>query len=625
MKKSIISLFLIFCISFAGLLAQDYPVPPQTENLYKGNNTHDYNDVSGVNVIKPKSQEQINLENEIMTIKKSGDESKRDLLLQMNKRLGELSGDFTDQTALPYNGVLLPGNNEPVNGDNFQNTRIYNSSNSIKGLGTATEYVGTTAGRIWTVFFVSGNASTPDSLRVVYSTNNGLSWVTYATGYLGGTDKINYDDLDVEIIEPTTGNKYLWVVYGLRATGGTGRWFAGGLVLNISSFAGSFFAFSWPGNDPAKRYYNVRFTSDNGSYPTLAYLYIACSFDSLATNRINTQKYARILNPYGSGAPTVSYQGQKFWWFSSASGTQNRTLYTDIAFFQNGSDSVIVSFSGVPDSTKIFFSKASINGTASTGGGATSTGGTGYPTAYKTWARLSSNQNGNGSIICVFRVNAGGNWNVRYFRTTNFGNFTSFGESINWGSSVNANYQPDIIGRRNSNMHYFSFMTLSSSDSVHYVSVNSTGSTTHRYKMNAIALTSGTQGPKPGFRNVSGDSCFVVYTESGPVNVWASGGCSGTLTGIGNNNVPADYSISQNYPNPFNPTTSISYSLPKAGLVKIVVYDLLGKEVAALVNEVKQAGNYVVDFNASNLSSGVYFYKITSSNFSDIKKMMLLK
>ena len=85
------------------------------------------------------------------------------------------------------------------------------------------------------------------------------------------------------------------------------------------------------------------------------------------------------------------------------------------------------------------------------------------------------------------------------------------------------------------------------------------------------------------------------------------------------------YALEQNYPNPFNPTTLISYSVPERGNVSLVVYDLLGRQVASLVNEVKEPGSYKVNFNASNLPSGIYTYSIKSGNFVQTKKMMLLK
>jgi hypothetical protein len=101
----------------------------------------------------------------------------------------------------------------------------------------------------------------------------------------------------------------------------------------------------------------------------------------------------------------------------------------------------------------------------------------------------------------------------------------------------------------------------------------------------------------------------------------------GTVTGVSNgqNNNPSVYTLKQNYPNPFNPTTVISYGLPKAGNVKLVVYDLLGREVKTLVNEFKSAGSYDVTFDASTLASGVYFYRIESGSFTDTKKLTLIK
>jgi concanavalin A-like lectin/glucanase superfamily protein/type IX secretion system substrate protein len=104
------------------------------------------------------------------------------------------------------------------------------------------------------------------------------------------------------------------------------------------------------------------------------------------------------------------------------------------------------------------------------------------------------------------------------------------------------------------------------------------------------------------------------------------GGCTGPV-GIGNNNnqIPGSYELKQNFPNPFNPSTKIAYALPKSGNVSLVVFDLLGREVAVLVNGYKKAGSYDVDFNASALSSGVYFYRINAGEFKDTKKMLLIK
>jgi len=80
-----------------------------------------------------------------------------------------------------------------------------------------------------------------------------------------------------------------------------------------------------------------------------------------------------------------------------------------------------------------------------------------------------------------------------------------------------------------------------------------------------------------------------------------------------------------NYPNPFNPSTIISYQIPDDGLVTLKVFDALGREVKTLVNEFKSQGKYSVSFDASNLTSGVYFYQLRAGDFVSIKKMILMK
>jgi hypothetical protein len=88
---------------------------------------------------------------------------------------------------------------------------------------------------------------------------------------------------------------------------------------------------------------------------------------------------------------------------------------------------------------------------------------------------------------------------------------------------------------------------------------------------------------------------------------------------------PQQFTLEQNYPNPFNPTTTISYQLPMVSNVSLKVYNVLGKEVATLVNETKEAGSYIAQFDASQLSSGVYFFKLTTNQFSSARKMILMK
>ncbi|MCB0729343.1 MAG: T9SS type A sorting domain-containing protein, partial [Ignavibacteriae bacterium] len=113
---------------------------------------------------------------------------------------------------------------------------------------------------------------------------------------------------------------------------------------------------------------------------------------------------------------------------------------------------------------------------------------------------------------------------------------------------------------------------------------------------------------------------------SGRLNAWGVQINNSTI-GIQNvsTEIPDGFSLKQNYPNPFNPVTNIKFSVPKTGIVKLKVYDILGKEVAVLVDKQLNAGSYQADFNGSNFSSGVYFYKLEAEGFTEVKKMMLVK
>ncbi|MDR3610582.1 MAG: T9SS type A sorting domain-containing protein, partial [Ignavibacteriaceae bacterium] len=152
---------------------------------------------------------------------------------------------------------------------------------------------------------------------------------------------------------------------------------------------------------------------------------------------------------------------------------------------------------------------------------------------------------------------------------------------------------------------------------------------------------SGTEGPvtitSQDFQNINpGDSAIVYYGMAlGSSFIYVKAGLD-SLSAIYNsiltsvtkntvNNSPHYYKLNQNYPNPFNPSTTISFSIPVQENVSIVIYNILGMKVATLLNEVKAAGNYTLSFNARNLPSGIYFYKLESGSYTSVKKMILIK
>jgi subtilisin-like proprotein convertase family protein len=117
----------------------------------------------------------------------------------------------------------------------------------------------------------------------------------------------------------------------------------------------------------------------------------------------------------------------------------------------------------------------------------------------------------------------------------------------------------------------------------------------------------------------------LVNGNQGTLSYWCVIFRSKNSINIEETEIPASFNLSQNYPNPFNSTTRINYSIPKNSNVEMKIYDMLGREVRTLVNEHQNAGNYVVMFNAGELASGMYFFKLKTDDFSNVKKMILIK
>ena len=126
---------------------------------------------------------------------------------------------------------------------------------------------------------------------------------------------------------------------------------------------------------------------------------------------------------------------------------------------------------------------------------------------------------------------------------------------------------------------------------------------------------------------IPGTSLFTTKPENSWSDdcMWYYQTFNFTVVGVDDETVVNSFNLEQNYPNPFNPTTSINYTIAERSAVSIKVYDVLGNEVATLVNSTQEAGAYDVNFDASQLSSGLYIYTLNAGDFTSSKKMMLLK
>ncbi|MHB8335839.1 MAG: T9SS type A sorting domain-containing protein [Ignavibacteriaceae bacterium] len=203
---------------------------------------------------------------------------------------------------------------------------------------------------------------------------------------------------------------------------------------------------------------------------------------------------------------------------------------------------------------------------------------------------------------------------TNFFAGTNFGVSLSTDNGTSWTSADSGLTSIDIFSFAVNGTNLFagtsgSGVSLSTNNGASWTS-DSTGLSNNWGYSDANALI------------VSGTNLFAGNDRG----VWRRP-LSEMITGVKEeqNNLPSNFTLEQNYPNPFNPTTTINYSVSKTSMVTIKVYDILGNEVASLMNEERPAGRYSVNFNASKLASGVYFYRMQAGSFVETKKLILMK
>ncbi len=195
-------------------------------------------------------------------------------------------------------------------------------------------------------------------------------------------------------------------------------------------------------------------------------------------------------------------------------------------------------------------------------------------------------------------------------------NFSGSHPTLTWS----ANIEPDLLGYR----VYKKLYTVDSGTMTDYIFKDSTTTT---YTDNWFTIGSGR------FSRDNAEYWVVAVDNDNNLSVdtkhYNTNGTSGIQWKIGNNENIMTYKLNQNYPNPFNPSTQIKYEIPKSSFVQLKIYNMLGQEVAQLVNQTQDSGTYEVKFNAKSagggLSSGLYIYKLEAGEYSNVKKMLLLK
>lgn len=172
---------------------------------------------------------------------------------------------------------------------------------------------------------------------------------------------------------------------------------------------------------------------------------------------------------------------------------------------------------------------------------------------------------------------------------------------LNWFNNEKEKDYNVVLQRKDKSQINYIDIATDSKGFTSYIDYNLQDSNTYSYRVKCIT---------PDNQVAYSDSVTITYLTTSISDKY---------------NLPSEYSLSQNYPNPFNPVTTINYSIPTSSDVKLIIYDLLGRKVQELVNEFQSSGNYSIQFNGDNLSSGIYFYALKSGDFYQVRKMILLK
>ena len=229
-----------------------------------------------------------------------------------------------------------------------------------------------------------------------------------------------------------------------------------------------------------------------------------------------------------------------------------------------------------------------------------------------------------GSVVhIVWYDNRDENWEIYYIRSTDGG--TSWGADTRLTNNTSVSLSPSVTVS-GSVVHVVWDDGRDGSHPEIYYKRSTDGGTSWGAD---FRLTNNPANSFSPFVSVSGSVVHVVWRDErdGNFEIYYKRDPTGNPVGIINYNseIPGEFSLSQNYPNPFNPNTIINFQLSRFNFVSIKVYHVLGNEVSTLVNEKLNAGSYSISFNGSNLSSGIYFYKLTAGDFSITRKMTLLK
>ncbi|MBI5401819.1 MAG: T9SS type A sorting domain-containing protein [Ignavibacteriae bacterium] len=233
----------------------------------------------------------------------------------------------------------------------------------------------------------------------------------------------------------------------------------------------------------------------------------------------------------------------------------------------------------------------------------------------------------NNAMVVTYTTNESSNYNIKYSYAAN--GFTWVTHNMLSGQSNNETRSYIHSTPQQSGAFRVAYCSESSGfDTVVYMNTfDITSGFSSRTIVSRVNLSTGVLAPcVVGYMfNGITAGAGVVYAGNGPSNIWYNGSDITTEIAPVSGIIPDRYILSQNYPNPFNPVTKINFAITGNNKVTLKVYDVVGKEVAVLVNQNLSSGEYQITFDGTKLASGVYFYKLTAGEFTGIRKMILVK
>ncbi|MBP9095239.1 MAG: T9SS type A sorting domain-containing protein [Ignavibacteria bacterium] len=487
-------------------------------------------------------------------------------------------------------------------------------------------------GNIYVAAAIIGG-QTGDTITIYRSTNNGFNFFPiYSFKLFSG--EITRNGLDIEVISKGD-SSYIFLALNYTKSG-----IFKSALLRVRQ-DGRQVVFYPKGLENTIQYKGARITSDNANFTDATYVYFLYEKDSIVNGQTFIKSNLEIITdafksfPFEISTGYVGNNGQ-YGYNISGPAPSGAEFETDIAYVHTVSGAnqlyTITVVRGVPgsfgDGTGLFFTRSNTFGAT-------------QPTLFSTTDVLRLKKNpriastgfrDNSLTVVTNRLYLNGDWDPFNFHSEDISAAAPIFNNTFLSSSTDTTISVSVAARYRSNGTYiFGYSDYKQPGTNVFIKSLKNGTYSPSIQVNNIQSSPNFGHPDVSFRNVNNDSCFVVWGGFGGVGTYATGGCSGPFIGISNQNTEIDdYLLNQNYPNPFNPTTNISFSTQTSAFVKISVYDVLGNEIAEILNEKKNSGYYNYIFDGKNLPSGVYYYKIelTTSelkSFSQTRKMILLK